>query len=100
MGKTVCVVASCMPPNGDLTHNPGICPDWELNQRPFGSQASTQSTEQHSQDCLSYSFTVILVGLVEGVQIIVSCVATSFNLPRLPSSLFTMYKFCVPPLFR
>ena len=30
---------------GDLAGNPGICPDWESNLRPFGLQASTQSTE-------------------------------------------------------
>ena len=36
-----------MPPTGDLAHNPGMCPDWELNPRPFGLQASTQSTEPH-----------------------------------------------------
>ena len=24
-------VASRMPPAGNLTHNPGMCPDWELN---------------------------------------------------------------------
>ena len=35
------------PPTGDLACNPGMCPDWELNQRPFGLQASTQSTEAH-----------------------------------------------------
>ena len=29
--------------------NPGMCPDWELNQWPFGSQASTQSTGHTSQ---------------------------------------------------
>ena len=23
---------SHMPPTGDLAHNPGTCPDWELNQ--------------------------------------------------------------------
>ena len=23
-------------PNGDQTHNPGICPDPELNPQPFG----------------------------------------------------------------
>ena len=34
-----------MLPTGDLAHNPGMCSDWELNLRPFGSQASTQSTE-------------------------------------------------------
>ena len=41
------VVAFCMPPTGDLARNPGMCPDWELNQGPFGSQAGTQSTEPH-----------------------------------------------------
>ena len=41
------VFASCTPPTGALACNPGMCPDWELNQRPFGSQASTQSTKPH-----------------------------------------------------
>ena len=36
-----------MAPTVDLAHNPGMFPDWELNQRPFGSEASTQSTETH-----------------------------------------------------
>ena len=43
--KHQCVFASCESPTGDLTHNPGMCPDWESNQWPFGSQAGTQSTE-------------------------------------------------------
>ena len=34
-----------MTPTGDLARNPGMCPDWELNLKPFGSQAGTQSTE-------------------------------------------------------
>ena len=25
-------VASCKPLTGDLVYNPGMCPDWELNQ--------------------------------------------------------------------
>ena len=45
--KHQCVVASHMPPNGDLACNPGMCPNWELNQQPFGSQVGTQSTEPH-----------------------------------------------------
>ena len=45
--KHQCVVASCMSPTGDLARNPGMCPDWESNWRPFGSQASIQSTEPH-----------------------------------------------------
>ena len=40
-------VASHTPPTGDLAHNPGMCPDWESNQRPFRSQAGTQSAEPH-----------------------------------------------------
>ena len=46
-GKHQCVVASCEAPTGDLACNPGLCPDWELNWWPFGSQARTQSTEPH-----------------------------------------------------
>ena len=41
------VVASCMPPTGNLAPNPGMCPDQELNWQPFGSQAHAQSTELH-----------------------------------------------------
>ena len=41
------MVAFRMCPTGDLAHNPGVCPDWESNMRPFSSQASTQSTEPH-----------------------------------------------------
>ena len=41
------VVASLTPPTGDLIRNPGMCPDWELNQQPFGSQVGTQCTEPH-----------------------------------------------------
>ena len=41
------LVASRVPATGDLACNPGMYPDWESNQRPFGSQASTQSTEPH-----------------------------------------------------
>ena len=29
--KHQCVVASRVPSTGELSHNPGMCPDWELN---------------------------------------------------------------------
>ena len=35
------------PPTRDLAHNPGMCPDWESNQQPFGLQGHPQSTEPH-----------------------------------------------------
>ena len=42
--KHQCVVASLIPPAGDLACSPGSCPDWESNQWLFGSEAGTQST--------------------------------------------------------
>ena len=39
-------------PYWDLACNPGMCPDWELNQQPFGSQACAQSTEPHQPGLL------------------------------------------------
>ena len=41
------LVASHTPPTRDPACNAGVCPDWELNQRPFGLQTGTQSTEPH-----------------------------------------------------
>ena len=41
------------PPTRDLARNPGMCPDWESNQRPSGSQAQTQSTEPHQPGLLN-----------------------------------------------
>ena len=46
-GKHQCVVASYVPPTGDLACIPGIFPGWESNWPPFGSQSGTQSTEPH-----------------------------------------------------
>ena len=45
--KQQCVLASHAPPTGDLARNPGMCPDWESDRRPFDLQASAQSTEPH-----------------------------------------------------
>ena len=45
---SMCGCLLCTPNWGpDLGCNPGMCPDWESNQQPFGSQSSTQSTEPH-----------------------------------------------------
>ena len=54
--KHQCVVASCASPTGGLAHNPGMCCDWESNQRPFGSQAGTPSTEPHQPGHVYYLF--------------------------------------------
>ena len=54
--KHQCVAASHMPPAGDLASDPGMCPEWESNWRPFGSQAGTQSTEPHQPGLSSITF--------------------------------------------
>ena len=51
--KRHCVLASHMPPTGDLAHNPGMCPDWKSNWRPFDSQAVLNALSYTSQ---GYSF--------------------------------------------
>ena len=44
------MVASHTPSSGDLARNPGMCPDWESNRRPFGLQAGAQSIESHQPE--------------------------------------------------
>ena len=45
--KHQCVVASHSPLARDLAHSPSMCPDWESNWWPCGSQIGTQSTEPY-----------------------------------------------------
>ena len=45
---------------GNLAHNPGMCSDWELNQRPFGSQANVQSTEPHQPGLFCLNLRLVL----------------------------------------
>ena len=59
--KHQCVAASRAPPTGDLARNPGMCPDWESNQRPFGVQVGTQSTEPRQPGLFLYFFMYLFV---------------------------------------
>ena len=59
--KNQYVVAFHAPPTRDLAHNPGMCPHWELNWQPFGSQVSTQSTGPHHQGCFLFHLYIIYV---------------------------------------
>ena len=47
--KHQCVVASHVPPTGDLPCSPGTCPDWESNRRPFGSPTALNPLSYTSQ---------------------------------------------------
>ena len=73
--KHQCVVASHAPPTGDLAHNPGMCPDWESNLRPFALQAHTQSTELHQPGpplILKWAFMTHLVAICHKIFTLVS----------------------------
>ena len=50
------VVPSHAPPTRDMACNPGMCPDWELNRQPRGSQSGTKSADpyQPGQHILKY----------------------------------------------
>ena len=61
--KHQCVVVSHTPPTGDLACNPGTCPYWESNRRPFGSQAGTHSTEPHQPGVLCFVLFLKTAGL-------------------------------------
>ena len=54
--KYQCVVAPHTPPTRDLACNPGMCPDWDSNQRPFALQSGAQSTEPHKPGLLPLNF--------------------------------------------
>ena len=54
------LVASPTPPSGDPARNPGMCPNWESNWRPYGSQAGTQSIEPHQPGLPFLTFTKTL----------------------------------------
>ena len=43
-------------PTGDLAHNPAMCPDWELNQRPLSLQPELNSLSCTSQGYFFYAF--------------------------------------------
>ena len=63
----MCGCLSHAPPR-DPTRNLGMCPDWESNQQPLNSQASTQSTELYQLWCLcdflnKHSFISWVLGL-------------------------------------
>ena len=46
-------------PHWGLACNPVMCPDWELNQGPFGSQAGAQSMEPYQPGLYALIFKVI-----------------------------------------
>ena len=56
------LVASLVPPTGDLAHNPGMCLHRKTNPQTFGPQAATQSPELHQPGHIAlFFFTVIFI---------------------------------------
>ena len=81
------MVASHTPPTGDLAHNPDLCPDWELNQRPFGLQAGTQSTELHQQGREESFGTCLFLFIVDTITDVPHCLPSVLfpSVPALPT---------------
>ena len=79
--KHQCVVTSCASTTGDLACNLGMCPDWESNWRPFGVQASTQSTEPHQpgQNFLIYTLDISPLSDIYSAQIFFQLAVCIFN---------------------
>ena len=68
--RNISVVASCAPPTVGLSCNPGMCPEWELNQQPLGSQVGTQSTEPHQPGLICVSKVYLPNGSLESKETI------------------------------
>ena len=66
--KHPCVVASRMPPTGDLACNPGMCPDWELNCDPLVRRPTLSPLSYTSQGivllfvCLVFLHHLLIIG--------------------------------------
>ena len=59
--KHQCVLASqVVAPTRDLACNPGMCPDWELNRRPFGLQPALNLLSYTGQ---GYSYFLIYIAV-------------------------------------
>ena len=50
------LVASHTPLTRHLSHNPGMCPDWELNLQHVVLQDNAQSTEPHQSGINIYFY--------------------------------------------
>ena len=82
------MVTSQAPPMRDLAGNPGVCSGWESNQRPFGLQAGTQSTEPQ-QPGLEFIF-------VLGVRLRSRFIVLPMDVPLLQYHLLKrVYTTCV-----
>ena len=85
--KHQCVVASWAPPTGDLAHNPGMCPDWELNRQLFGLQACAQSAEVHQPGQTNLYFLIDLQSTC-----IVAIVKSNFYFKKIKSVNFANFQ--------
>ena len=64
--------------------NPGMFPDWESNQPPFGSLASSQSTDPHQpgQKCIHLNF------ILWSLLFVFLCILSEIDLTFLSSLLY------------
>ena len=55
-GETPKCMRDHTSPTGDLACNPGMCPDWELNQQPFGHRRAALNPLGHTSQGLFIFF--------------------------------------------
>ena len=85
---SMCGCLSCGP-TGDLACNPDMWPDWELNQRPFGSQPTLNPLSYTSQGQFSFC-TQISKACYRGTNL-----CSFLPLPPLPP----FFSSFLPPIF-
>ena len=73
--KHQCVVASRAPPNGDLAHNPGTCPDWEWNWWSFGQR----SVHCRTQVFFHFAISLLVVVYFFNISLFVECILGSIE---------------------
>ena len=56
--KSQCLVASCVPPSGDLVCNPSMCTDWALNGNSLVVRPALNSLSHTSQGIIQFSIIV------------------------------------------
>ena len=59
----------------------GMCLDWELNWRPLGLQAGTQSTESHQPEHLSFVPFAVFPSLISQKLPVRTCVNSMVTIP-------------------
>ena len=84
---------------GDLARNPGMCPDWESNWRPFGLQPALNPLSYTSQGCF-FSFLFFFFSIFFPLPFILLIFPSDLQSSHCYLSPWVLFHFCSisPPL--